>query len=347
MKILKFIPALLPLLMAGCLEIDTNTQINPDGSVERTIELKGSASSIAKTSFNIPRVDAELWEITRDSIGDDNFLYHAQRSFDSVDDMNTSFEANTNPQRVKIKSKLIQSEGLFFSRYYYQEKLWADLPGPDLSLDEYLSELELQNLILNDTDIGAGTLDSLEAERLEQQLDLYFQHRIFGDFVEELRIGAKLSGTLQILNEVLENQQDSLVVKLGKTNYYDENQVWISVLEDYFDNKIIESIHENNAEGLSHFYARWQFFEEALLNDYSFSIELPGVVRNTSALDVRGNRMTWDGEAILLYFGGIQLEAESSIIRVWSVVITAILFLLTLVVTVLSFLRQRSAHKQI
>jgi len=342
MKLLNLFPVLLPVLMTSCLEIDTTTRIHPDGRVERAIELKGSATSISETSFNIPRVDAHLWQITQDSIRDDKFHYQARRKFETVDEMNASFEANTSPVHVKIKSELIQSQGLFFTRYYYQEKLWADLPGPNIPMEEYLSEDELQKLILNDTDAGEGLLDSLDEQRLEEQLDRYFQYRIFEDFVEELKAGAQGSGVSQKLNEVLETERDSLVLKLRNTNYYNENLVWKSILKDYFDPGMLELIQENNSEGLNRFYQRWQFLEDVLLNDYSFSVELPGVLRKTTAPDVRGNRMTWEPDAMLLFFGGVQLSAESSIVKIWSVVITGLLFLLTLVITIMSFIRQRN-----
>ncbi len=341
MKRVNLWPVLLSVLMVGCLEINTMTQVNPDGSVERTIDLKGSARSISETSFNIPRVDVAMWEITQDSIGDDKYHYQARRNFNLVDDMNASFEANTNAVRIKIKSDLTLSQGLFFTRYYYEEKLWADIPGPDLPMEDYLSDDELQSLILNDTDEGAGTLDSVEAERLERQLDLYFQHRIYEDFANALREGARRIDVLEQADEILNANLDSIKFKLNTTNYYDGNDVWESILEGYMNEDLLDAIHESNPEGFEQFYNNWQFFEDVLLNDYSYSIELPGVIRETSALDVRGNRMSWEPEAILLFFGGVTLSAESSIVNIWSVVITAILFFLTLIVTVISFARQR------
>ncbi|MCF6238213.1 MAG: hypothetical protein L3J79_05270 [Candidatus Marinimicrobia bacterium] len=67
---------------------------------------------------------------------------------------------------------------------------------------------------------------------------------------------------------------------------------------------------------------------------------MPGVIRKTNAPDVRGNRLSWKPEAIVFFFGGVDLEAESTQINIWSVILTGNLVLLTLAVTVLGFLRR-------
>ncbi len=347
MKLLRFTVLLVPFFMTGCLEIDTVSKILPDGSIQRSLELRGSESNIMETAFNIPRVDVELWETTQDSLQDDNFLYTATRTFESVTALNESFEANSGPLRFKIKADFKQTEGLFFKRYYYSEKVWVDLPGPGLPVESYITGKEIEALIINDTDEGSGLLDSVEAKRLEDQLDLYLERRIFEDFAKTLREGARRIDALDQVNKILETNSDSLAVKLGTTNYYDENAVWESILEEYLNGELVDAIHEGYPEGFEDFYKRWQFFEEVLMNDYDFSIELPGVIRKTSALDVRGNRMSWEPNALTLFFGGATLEGESSIVRVWSVVITGLLLLLTLVVTIVSFIKQRRSSRLI
>lgn len=332
---------LIPLLMMSCLEIDTLTKIHPDGTLERSVEVKGSEAEISKTSFNLPRKDRLDWQISQEPAEDENVLYRAKRKFESVQALNESFSENSGPLRMKIRSELDQTEGLFFTRTYYSEKVWADLPGPNLPITEYVSQSEFDAFILSGTDAGEGLLDSIEARRIEDRLDLYLQKTIFEDFAGELRRGARLSDSSDEVEALISEHADSLVVQLNSTNYYDENQAWKSILKTYLPNELLDLIQESNAEGFDQFYTRWQFFEELILNDYSFSIELPGVIRKTTALDVRGNRMTWEPEAISFFFGGVVMEAESSQVRIWSVVLTAALFLLTLVVTIVSFVRQR------
>ena len=343
MKHVKISAVFIPFLMVGCLEIETLTRIHPDGSIERVLDLKGSTEAIFETSFNIPRADVSLWEVSLDSIGDEKHLYHATRTFNTVAELNQSFEMNTGPLRFKAKSELTQSQGLFFSRYFYTEKLWVDLPGPKLSMEGFLSESELQKLIISESD--ESDVDSLEAQRLEDQFDRYLEQRIFEDFVNELRLGALQTGKADELETVIAANRDSLIIKLGTTNYYNENEVWQTIMGAYFEASpsLLDDIHEKNSSGFEGFYQRWGFFEEVLINDYSFSIEMPGVIRKTSAIDVRGNRMNWEPNVIELFFGGATLEAESSVVKVWPLLFTGVLFLLTLMVSVASFVRQRKA----
>jgi len=342
MKYLKATILMIPLLMVSCLEVETTSKVNIDGSIERTVQLKGSAESISETSFNIPRHDLTLWQITQDSVGDDKYLYRAAATFESVDALNRSFKINTNNPGVQIIATLALKEGFFFTRYFYSEKIWADLPGPDLPMEPYLSQTELESLIENETEEGKGLLDSVEAARLEAQWEIYMEQLVLEDFIIELREGGRRSGFSAEVENMIKENSDSLQKALNTTNYYDENPVWKSIMEEYISSDIIDEIHVANAEGFKAFYQRWQFFEEVLVDDYNFSVEMPGVIRKTSAPDVRGNRMSWEPETISLFFGGISLDAESSVIKHWSLIIAGLLLLLTLIVTVAGFLRHRS-----
>ncbi|MBT3229147.1 MAG: hypothetical protein HOD43_10030 [Candidatus Marinimicrobia bacterium] len=347
MKYLRTVIMMIPLLMVSCLEVETTSKVNPDGSIERSIQLKGSAESILETNFNVPRHDLEFWQISQDSLEEDNYLYLAEAKFESIDDLNQSFRRNAQDPGVQIKASLFINEGFFFTRYFYKEDIWADLGGPELPMESYLTQAELEALISNETEAGAGHLDSVESARIEAGFDDYMQHLIFEDFIIELRKGGKRSGNLSVIDGMIKEHSDSLLKALSSTNFYDENLVWKSVLEKYISRNTIEEVQAGNAEGFVQFYQRWQFFEEVLVDDYNFSIEMPGVIRKTSALDVRGNRMSWEPATIQLFFGGISLEAESSVIKPWSLVMTGLLILLTLVVMVTGLIRQRNRNRAV
>ncbi|MBC8375298.1 MAG: hypothetical protein H8E26_04575 [FCB group bacterium] len=347
MKYVRTAIMMIPLLMMGCLEVETTSEVHEDGSITRSIQLKGSAESISNTNFNIPRHEIALWEITQDSLKDDRHLYHAKAKFESVEALNQSFKLNTMDPGVQIIASLVRDEGFFFNRYYYRENIWADLPGPKLPLEPYLSQSELDVLIMNEVEGNEGLLDSMESARLEHQWELYMEQLIYDDFVAELRKGGKSSGNLSAIDGMVKEHSDSLMKALSTTNFYDENRVWKTVLGNYVDDAILDEVEQANTAGFTRFYKSWQFFEEVLMDDYSFSVELPGVIRNTSASDVRGNRMTWDPETIKLFFGGIALEAESSIVKPWSLVITGLILLLTLVVTLAGFIRQRNRKQAV
>jgi hypothetical protein len=74
MKYLRTVIMMIPLLMVSCLEVETTSKVNPDGSIERSIQLKGSAESILETNFNVPRHDLEFWQISQDSLEEDNYI---------------------------------------------------------------------------------------------------------------------------------------------------------------------------------------------------------------------------------------------------------------------------------
>ena len=347
MRCLRIAVMLIPVFMVGCLEVETTSKVNEDGSITRSVQLKGSAESISNTNFNIPRHDIALWEITQDSLKDDRFLYHAVAEFESVEALNQSFKLNTIDPGVQITVSLVRDEGVFSNRYYYREIIWADLPGPKLPMEPYLSQSEFDALLMNEVEENEGLLDSIESTRLEHQWERYMEQLIYDDFVIELRKGGKSYGNLSTIDGLIKMHSDSLMKALQTTNFYDENRVWKTVLGNYIDSTIIDEVEQANTDGFTRFYKSWQFFEDVLMDDYRLSVELPGVVRNTTASDVRGNQMTWDPETIKLFFGGISLEAESSVIKPWSRVITGLILFLTLIVTLVGFIRQRNRKQAV
>ena len=347
MKYLRTAIMIIPLLMVGCLEVETTSKVNPNGSIERSIQLKGSAASISGTNFNIPRHDLDAWHISQDSLEEKKYIYQATATFESVEALNQSFKLNSTDPGVQINASLMLNEGFFFTRYFYTEKLWADLPGPELPIEPYLSQAELDALIENEFETGEGILDSAVAERLEYQWETYMEQLAFEDFLLELRKGGERSGNLEVINGMIKENSDSLLKSLSTTNYTNENQAWKSILEKYINRKTIEEVNDANADGFIRFYKRWLFFEEVYLDNYILSVEMPGVIRKTSALDVRGNRMSWEPVTIKMFFGGISLEAESSVIKPWSLVISGVILLLPLVVTLTGFFRQRNRNRAV
>ena len=338
---------MVPVLMAGCLEIETTTRVNIDGSIERSVQLKGSASSLSGTRFNMPRHDLNSWQVTTDSLGDDRFLYHAVANFESVEKLNHSFEQNTQDPGVKIKASLVLDEGIFFKRYFYKENIWADLPGPNLSMDPYLSQAELEALLEHDVEGSDSTLDSLESVRLEHQWERFMKQLIYEDFLMELREGGQLSGHLEAIDGMLAEHSDSLLTILEKTNFYDENLVWKSILTRYVAASIIDDVDAANTHGFARFYESWQFFEDVLMDSYTFSVELPGVIQNTSTGNVDGHRMTWEPESIRLFFGGFSLEAESSKAKPGTMIFAGLLLLLIVILILAWSLRPKRGKQAV
>ncbi|NQV14971.1 hypothetical protein HQ531_05880 [bacterium] len=331
---------LIPFLLNSCLDIETLTIINQDGSLERHVGLTGDPGEIQTTGFNVPREDIEFWEQTTDSIEKDKASLKASRHFASIDEMNQSFRVNGGPLRVQIEAELKLLKRLFFTRYRYMEKIWADLPGPELPMDDYLCMEDIEALLLRDSHPEESLLDSVEAKRLERAFESYLDHKIFEDFLLELDAGVRAAGISRELMQPVQDNYDSLFSQLRKTNFQNDNQVWQQTLAIYIDTTTIQGIHKNNADGFRQFYKRWQFFEEMIMNGYTFNIELPGSILETNSINVVGNRLSWKPEAVLLFLGGVELNAESSKINPRAIILAGALVFLILLVTLLRFFRK-------
>ncbi len=345
MKYLKSCILLLPLLLTGCfsvLEVETTSKVNLDGSIERTIQLTGSENEILETKFIIPRQDLDLWQITMDSVEDNRFLYKANANFESVDELNQSLMLNAEDPGVQITADLEIEKGLFFTRYLYSEKVWYDLPGPDIPMEKYLSRRELMSGMSSESNTGMRELSPKEEKRIERRFEEYLQHKYFEGLVIELREGALVSGHIEELEKVLETNSDSLIIELEEVYFDDEYLEWKSILTKYLTPIMLEDIYLSNIEGFDRFLQGWNFLE-TLLIAHKISVELPGVIRKNFDNEILGNRAVYTPSSILMFFGGVTLDAESAVARPGALIIGGILMALLLGGSVVELVRKR--HK--
>ena len=328
-------------LLTSCLEIETFTQINADGSIKRKITLEGLADGIQATRFNIPRHDLHLWQVSSDSIDPQKILYSAQRTFESIDALNQSFLKDNGDLKVNIKSELDVSNWLIFTSYKYTEKIWADLPGPQVPMDSYLSSDDLSKLFINKNLAEESRMDSAETQRIENALVSYLEYRAFSDFILELRVGARSVGIEDLLDETLKLMSDSIFVQLKESNYYDTNSEWIEVLGETFDDSTLVNIERENSHGFKSFQNRWDFVEEMSLNNHSFNVALPGVVRETNSNQLSGSSLEWNPDPLQFFFEGVELRAESREFNELTAVIIGLIVFFGLAIMLVWILRRR------
>jgi len=79
-----------PFLFQGCLKFETTTQVNRDGSLQRTIVMSGDSLDIFGGS-NPVTIDS-TWTAMLKKTGSDSYHLTATRLFDRVEDMNEAIK---------------------------------------------------------------------------------------------------------------------------------------------------------------------------------------------------------------------------------------------------------------
>lgn len=336
MKAQHIILSIITMLFSSCLDIETLTLVNEDGSVERTVSLEGSLEDIEGTGFNRPREELDLWDVQWDSTSEDHSKFSATRRFKDGDELNENLKLNADSLTTWANVEVLKRNGFFYTRYEYTERVWAILPGPELPMDHYVSDAELSLLLESDDEDREAYEDSLELADIEERMDQYLELRIYEDYLGELRKAGEKLGRSEELESVLLVASDSLLKNLSLTNYYIGNPTLKEILAQYMELDFVEDLLEAGDPGLQDFYRRWQFFEEVLLNEITLQATLPGVIRATNATEVVGNRAALPVPGHILFFGGEALEVSSAKLNVWAVVITGIVLLLTLILSLWS-----------
>ena len=76
------------LLLSGCLDVTSTSQVNSNGSIVRTIKFTGDSAAVYRGNFPVALDSSWSKNIVRSSGKDNNFTLTATRTFPDVGEMN-------------------------------------------------------------------------------------------------------------------------------------------------------------------------------------------------------------------------------------------------------------------
>ena len=151
---------LLVILVSGCLEYTMTTRVLPDGSIERTILVKGDSADILKGSLPVP-VDS-TWKISAgyeeksegDSTGKKQYVYKASKVFRNSTELNKEINHSVEGEGPILREVRVEKKFRWFNTFYkYAETYKQTFPFHRKTVDEFLSEEELEIAYADDKEI--------------------------------------------------------------------------------------------------------------------------------------------------------------------------------------------------
>lgn len=297
--------------ISGCKkEYKTTTKVNPDGSCERAVIARVDSSGLRDISFPFPQDSS--WSIEFKLMeGDTQKVFVARKTFDDVNDINRDIAGDG---KINIIVNLEKNFRWFFTYLNYTETYKSYNRFNRIALKDFLSSSDYALYEAGDT-----------SRSLTERLDSYFEENLYQEFYSQLisEIG-KLNDPLftrELLDKRKSELKDSLLAGSGDTQSIMrsiKNIYKITRVENL--SAVVDRIMENINSGLE--------FMGGADGDYINEVVMPGIVLNTNADALEGNKAVWKFNEKRFFYSDFSMAIESRIINMWAIYVTAGLVIL-------------------
>ncbi len=296
----------------------TTTKINRDGSCERTVVVK-SVSDTA-SSFLVPM--DKSWDIRVE--GDTEKVYVASKRFDDVNQMNNEYR---DPSKFGIDIRFEKKFRWFFTYFTYQETYKPCFQIQRIPIQTFLTKEEYAQYENGDT-----------SKALKKRMDEFFDANVFEEFYSQL------ADSVESLHDP-SLPVSIFIAKKQKIDFHDidvekNTDDFIKYLERILGLKLKGKL-ERQIDGITKSIdAKVQFMINAGGN-YNNEVVIPGIVLNTNANTVEGNKVVWHFNEDKFTFISYTMTVESRIANPWATYATGAVLIVIVALLVLPRLKRK------
>ena len=314
------------MLASGCREIETTTKIFPDGSCERTVAVNEDSTELVNCFFPIPRDSS--WMFTQENSDE----YIAMKKFKKVSDLNEELlPPNDTTLQVIIQVKLDKRFRWFHTLFTYRETYKDYNPFRRVPISDYLSEEDLALFYIND-----DTLD------IENKTDAWSTETIFQELYQALLQGAKDIDDPELTPEQIQSKKESLFNNIMDLDY-EEREVdkVLQACEESLKNPSVWKLKPKMTKVTDELKRKQDLMFETHFTDFTNSVIMPGLIIDTNAETIEGNKVTWDIAGRHFLWRDYEMWVESRVVNVWAIGVSVLVFLFMAVLMVMASLWKR------
>jgi hypothetical protein len=286
--------AIVLLTVSGCKkERKTTTQINSDGSCVRTIVV----NPVSDTSSSFPVPTEKSWEARLE--GDTEKVYVASKRFDDVNQINNEYRR---AGKIGVDLKFEKKFRWFFTYFTYVETYKPCFQIQRILIRAFLTKEEYAQYENGDT-----------SKALKKRMDEFLMANIFDEFYSQLIDSVESLHDASLPVTVFIAKKKEIDFDNMKHNTKDI----IKYLEKILGLKLRDKL-ERQIDGIDNLVeAKVQFMIDAG-GDYVNEVVMPGIVLNTNANTVEGNKVVWHFNEDKFTFINYTMIVESRIANPWT-----------------------------
>jgi len=311
------------LLFTGCKKTTVSTNVNRDGSCTRIQTIKSQEEKFLKEEYYFPIDSTWVTETKKDTSNEsgDEYSFIAKKEFVSVNDINWEYQNiphmfEVTERTVKLKKKF----RWFYTYLEYTETFGKIMQGPPIN--DFLNAEQLSVLMEEDSE---------NVDSLEKIFEEWMEHCIIQEFMYTLKKCANNAGFSSLETEALKLPKDSILMKAFEDSLEETNNIkrMLEIATHVFKNDKISSLESDNLWLI--FNKKVELMESLFIDELFCQVELPGLIMNTNAEELHGNKASWEIRIDRILSEDYILLLESRVINRWAYYVSGLIVLLAIV----------------
>jgi hypothetical protein len=292
----RFVTIIILVLLtaSGCKkDKKTTTKINSDGSCVRTVVV----NPVSDTSSSFPIPTDKSWETHL--LGDTEKVFFAEKKFDDVNQMNNEYKR---PSKVGIDLKFEKKFRWFFTYFSYQETYKPCFQIQRIPIRTFLTKEEYAQYQNGDT-----------SKEIKKRMDEFLTANLVEEFYKQLIDSVESLHDPSLPVSIFIAKKKDIDFRKMEHNTKDV----VTYLEKVLGLKMWDKL-ERQINGIDKSVeAKIQFMINAG-GDYVNEVVMPGIVLNTNANTVEGNKVVWHFNDDKFTFISYTMIVESRIANTWA-----------------------------
>ena len=312
------------LAFSGCLDVETKTTVNRDGTLARTITFTGDSARVYRGDF--PLTIDSLWSASIRKVDDKKFEYSASRTFADAEALNEAIK-NVPYKTLPVQVELEESFWWFVTDYHYKETYKRWNPFDNVALTDFISPAELELAIRHEMEDEPYNTkgDSLALTDAGERFEKWDARNIFESYFLVILEGVRNLNDPTLKQETMVSRKEDLFNAMQIPLQEGKFDTLSVILNRVLKTRIASRAMAANKEGFSLFDEQLDFKGAISANSYKVNIEMPGIITETNAKEIEGNTVRFDDFKQIAYIMDHEMQVTSRAINWWAVIVTALL----------------------
>ena len=333
------------LLLSGCLDITSTSQVNSNGSIIRTITFTGDSAEVYAGKFPVDLDSSWSKNIARSPGKDKNFTLTASRTFQNVEEMNSVLKG-TFGKTLQYRFELDRSFWWFFTVYRYREINIPFDQFTSIPMTDFVSSAELdwmtKMMLPGDTTKELATRgDSLAFESIMPRIQEAESRNRFEAVFNAFLDGVRMLNNPSLTPTIVRPLKDSLYKRSAKAIDKKIDTLRI-IFGRVLKNPLVDKAWQTNASGFDEINRKIQFEQTTNSHKYVTHVVMPGIITGSNARRIEGNTAAWQDFKDYARHVEYTMWVESRQVNWWGVGIAVVVVVSLLTLLVISMLRRRS-----
>jgi hypothetical protein len=174
---------------------------------------------------------------------------------------------------------------------------------------------------------------------LKKRLDSYEEENYFEYFFDEFVILLGKNKIADLSPDFVASKKS--IIKEHISEYGDKTEALMKYLEKVLGTKSvwklrigIDNIVKSILEKMNHFIA-------ANDGSYKSEVTMPGIILNTNAKTIEGNKVVWEFDADRFCYEDFTMTVQSRVVNVWTFIVSGVIVLVVIILLLLPRMRRR------